>query len=254
MTSTARAHGNGRHAGSSRLASAHLGRSCAALLDEFPALGRPERILTVSPRPFFRGRRCRHKRDERLHQAPSSIGARSRGLLEEHRFLAHLLAHGAPVPRVFASAAEETAIAMGDSLYEVHEIPAGVDLYEDAIPGRRFAAWPTRIPRAGARASPFSRARFRRSAPQAPPAGRQFHHFWQHAIHRGHGALSWGTPVAGSPRGVRVCAAQALELLTPFHAELAPLLPALAPSGPTTTCTLQSFWSDRSPDAAPRPY
>ena len=55
------------------------------------------------------------------------------GLLEEHRFLAHLLSHGASVPRVLASATGETAIQIGDSTYEVHEIPAGIDLYEDAI-------------------------------------------------------------------------------------------------------------------------
>ena len=37
---------------------------------------------------------------------------RSEGLLEEHRFMQHLRAHGAPVPRVFAAASGETAIEM----------------------------------------------------------------------------------------------------------------------------------------------
>ena len=55
------------------------------------------------------------------------------GLLEEHRFLAHLLARSAPVPRVLASASGETAIEIGNWTYEVHETPAGIDLYEDAI-------------------------------------------------------------------------------------------------------------------------
>ena len=55
------------------------------------------------------------------------------GLLEEHRFLSHLRAHVALVPRVLASAAGETAIEAGEWTYEVHEIPSGIDLYEDAL-------------------------------------------------------------------------------------------------------------------------
>src|SRR5208282_4346773 len=82
------------------------------LLSQFPALGRPERILTESPRPFSAAGVVATKKTnvfiKRHHQ---SVRDRE-GLLEEHRFLAHLLAHGAPVPRVFASASGETAIEL----------------------------------------------------------------------------------------------------------------------------------------------
>jgi Ser/Thr protein kinase RdoA (MazF antagonist) len=49
---------------------------------------------------------------------------------------------------------------------------------------------------------------------------------------------------------VRVCAAQALNLLTPFHAELAPLFPALTPLWTHNDLHASNlFWSDGSPDA-----
>jgi len=64
------------------------------------------------------------------------------GLLEEHRFLAHLLSAGAPVPRVFAAASGETAIETSEWTYEVHEAPEGVDLYEDAISSSKTSLYP----------------------------------------------------------------------------------------------------------------
>ena len=45
----------------------------------------------------------------------------------------HLRGNGVEVPRVLATDAGETAIEADDWTYEVHEIPAGIDLYEDAI-------------------------------------------------------------------------------------------------------------------------
>jgi Ser/Thr protein kinase RdoA (MazF antagonist) len=49
---------------------------------------------------------------------------------------------------------------------------------------------------------------------------------------------------------LRVSAAQAIDLLTPFHAELAPLLPALAPLWTHNDLHASNiFWSDETPDA-----
>src|ERR1700761_3342924 len=103
------------------------------LLTQYPALGESVRIIFNSPRPLSaaavvdtRNGRVFIKRHHRTVRD-------CEGLLEEHRFLTHLFAHGASVPRVLASATGETAIAIGDWTYEVHETPAGVDLYEDAI-------------------------------------------------------------------------------------------------------------------------
>lgn len=201
-----------------------------ALLRQIPACGEPIEIETVSPRPFSAasvvstsGGRVFVKRHHRT--------VRDReGLLEEHRFLAHLLAHGAAVPRVYADAHGETAIEAGEWTYEVHEAPAGVDLYQDAL------SW-----------TPFRSAAHARSAGQALAR--------LHCAARGFDAprrktrplVASFTILAAKDAGTefdsyvslrpalkdylqkRNCRDEALELLAPFHAELQPLLPALAP-------------------------
>src|SRR5208283_4521097 len=115
------------------------------LFAQFPALGEPIRIESVSPRPFSAASviaACNgHDLEQRIFVKRHHRTVRDReGLLEEHRFLAHLLSRGAPVPRVLRSASAETAISLGDSTYELHEIPAGIDLYEDAISWIPFRA------------------------------------------------------------------------------------------------------------------
>jgi hypothetical protein len=81
-----------------------------ALLSRYPGLGEPIEILSVSPRPFSAasvvstaGRRVFIKRHHRSVRDQE-------GLLEEHRFMAHLRAHGAAVPGVYRAASGETAI------------------------------------------------------------------------------------------------------------------------------------------------
>ena len=222
-----------------------------ALLAQFPALGRPERILTVSPRPFSAaGVVATSKTSVFIKRHHQSVRDRE-GLLEEHRFLAHLLAHEAPVPRVFASNAGETAIAIGDSLYEVHETPAGVDLYEDGISWTPFRTEAHAHSAGQALARLHLAARDFTAPPRKPrPLVASFTVFSAH------------DPVAAMARylglrlslarhaAVRVCAAQALDFLTPFHAELAPLLPALGSLWTHNDLHASNlFWSDRSPDA-----
>jgi Ser/Thr protein kinase RdoA (MazF antagonist) len=221
------------------------------LLSQFPALGRPERILTVSPRPFSAaGVVATKETNVFIKRHHHSVRDRE-GLLEEHRFLAHLLVHGAPVPRVFASAAGETAIALGDSLYEVHEIPVGVDLYEDGI------SWTPFRTSAHAHSAGQALARLHLAARDfaAPPRKPR-------PLVASFTVFSARDPIAAMARylglrlslarhtAVRVCAAQALDLLTPFHAELAPLLPALGFLWTHNDLHASNlFWTDRSPDA-----
>src|SRR6202789_1970778 len=85
-----------------------------AILRQFPGYDEPIEILSVSPRPFSaasvvraNGRRVFVKRHHR------SVRDKE-GLLEEHRFLEHLHAHGARIPRVLEDASGETAIESGD--------------------------------------------------------------------------------------------------------------------------------------------
>jgi Ser/Thr protein kinase RdoA (MazF antagonist) len=222
-----------------------------SLLVQFPALGDPTRILTVSPRPFSAaGVVATSKTNVFIKRHHQSVRDRE-GLLEEHRFLAHLLAHQAPVPRVFASAAGETAIAIGDSLYEVHEIPEGIDLYEDGI------SWTPFRTAAHAHSAGQALARLHLAARDfaAPPRKPR-------PLVASFTVLAARDPVAAMARylglrlslarhaAVRVCAAQALDLLTPFHAELAPLLPGLAPLWTHNDLHASNlFWSDPSLEA-----
>jgi len=162
-----------------------------ALLAQFPALGEPLQILSVSPRPFSaagvvatgdaRGSHGQvHIRgvEARVFIKRHHRAVRDReGLLEEHRFLAYLLAQGAPVPRVLISAAGETAIEIGEWTYEVHETPTGIDLYEEAISWTPFCSV-AHAHSAGQALARFHLAVQDFTAPprQTAPAGRELHH------------------------------------------------------------------------------
>jgi len=222
-----------------------------ALVAQFPALGESVRILTESPRPFSAaGVVATSKTRVFIKRHHRSVRDRE-GLLEEHRFLAHLLAHGAPVPRVHADASGETAIELGDSLYEVHEIPAGIDLYEDAISWTPFrtAAHAHSAGQALARLH-LAAQDFAAPARKPRPLVASFTIFAAHDPIAAMARYLGRCPSFSGHKGVRVCAAQAIDLLTPFRGELAPHLPALAPLWTHNDLHASNlFWSDGSPDA-----
>jgi Ser/Thr protein kinase RdoA (MazF antagonist) len=200
------------------------------LLRQFPALGDAQRILSVSPRPFSAAGVIATSNGRIFVKRHHRSVRDAEGLHEEHRFLAHLLASGARVPRVFASASGETAVEIGEWTYEVHGMPEGVDLYEDAI------SW-----------TPFRSAAHAHSAGQALArlhlATREFDapRRKPRPLVAGFTIFAGGNPEAELERyltarptladhaEVRRCAREALDLLAPFHAELLPLLPALPP-------------------------
>jgi len=226
------------------------------ILAKFPDLGEAIGILSVSPRPFSAAAVVAARNDygtERpvfIKRHYRSVRDRE-GLLEEHRFLSHLLANGVPVPRVLASAAGETVIEAGEWTYEVHEIPPGVDLYQDAI------SWTPFRSAVHARSAGAALARLH-LAPQgfdAPPrkprplvAG-----FTIFAVSDPPAEMERylaARPSLAGHRAVHDCAAQALDLLAPFHAELLPHLPALAPLWTHNDLHASNlFWSDAGSDA-----
>ncbi len=222
-----------------------------ALLHEFPGCGEPIRILSVSPRPFSaasvvatRGGGVFVKRHHRTVRD-------AEGLLEEHRFLAHLRAHGAAVPRVFEAASGETAIATGEWTYEVHETPAGIDLYGDAL------SW-----------TPFRSVRHAYSAGQALARLHLAAEGFDAPVRRARQLVAGFTIFAAQDAGAefdryvaerpavadylrtRPCRKEALELLEPFHTELLPLLPALRPLWTHNDLHASNvLWSDGREDA-----
>lgn len=226
------------------------------LFRHFPALGEPREILTVSPRPFSAAgviaTRNERGMESRVFVKRHDSRIRNReGLREEHRFLAHLLAHGACVPRVVETESGQTAIEIGECTYEIHEIPDGIDLYEDAISWTPFrcaahalsagaalarlhlASQDFRAPR---RADRSLVASFTIFASQQPGT----------ALDRYLTARS----LLAAHAGVRKCADHALEVLAPYHAELAPLLPRLGSLWTHNDLHASNlFWSDATPSA-----
>lgn len=105
-----------------------------ALLRRYPQAGGALRIASVSPRPFsaasvvetaqgavFVKRHARSVRDRA-------------GLLEEHRFIAHLSSKLPDlVQSVLADRDGETAVCIGEWTYEVHPVARGFDVYENAL-------------------------------------------------------------------------------------------------------------------------
>ncbi|MGH9599033.1 MAG: phosphotransferase, partial [Terracidiphilus sp.] len=219
-----------------------------AMLREFPAFDGPAEILTASPRPFsaagvvstLAGRVFvkRHHRAVRDRE----------GLLEEHRFLAYLRERGGQVPRVFVSQSGETAIELGEWTYELHEIPPGIDLYEDAISWTPFRC------AAHARAAGEALVRLHRAAEgfAAPrrrprPLVASFTIFAAQDSAAELARYLSARPAIQNHDGVRRCAEEALELLAPFHAELQPLLPTLPPLWTHNDLHASNlFWSDAS--------
>ena len=103
-----------------------------ALLRQFPGLGGPVDIVSISPRPLSAASVVAVGSDRVFVKRHHRKVRDREGLLEEHRFIAHLRAHGLPVPAVLATGEGETAIEVGDWSYEVHETPEGVDAYQEA--------------------------------------------------------------------------------------------------------------------------
>ena len=112
----------------------------SALFSMFHGLGEAMEILSVSPRPFSAASVVATSTGRVFIKRHHRTVRDAEGLHEEHRFMEHLRAHGAPVPRVFAALSGETAIEMGEWTYEVHEAPEGVDLYVDALSWTPFQA------------------------------------------------------------------------------------------------------------------
>ena len=200
-----------------------------ALLTHFPTLGEPIEILSTSPRPL------------------SAAGVVS----TSHRFLAHLLAHGASVPRVFSSTTGQTAIEIGDWTYEVHETPTGVDLYEDAI------SWTPFLTAVHAHSAGQALARlhlaaegFAAPARKPQPLVASFTIFAAKDPNVELERYLAARPSLASNAAVRVNCKQALQLLAPFHAQLFPLLPSLPPLWTHNDLHASNlFWSDFTDNA-----
>jgi len=200
------------------------------ILAQFPHDIAPIRILNVSPRPFSAASvvATRHGRVFIKRHARSVRDGE--GLLEEHRFLAHLIANGAAVPRVLSNEDGETAIELGNWTYEVHQAPIGVDLYREAL------SWTPFLNLSHARAAGTALAQLHLAA-QGYSAPRRLNRpliagFTIFATDIPGPALSAyiaDRPALAAYPAAEQNAHQALALLETFHQELRPHLRALPP-------------------------
>jgi Ser/Thr protein kinase RdoA (MazF antagonist) len=221
------------------------------LLAKFPGLAEPFEILSVSPRPLSAAGVVNTARGRVFIKRHHRTVRDAEGLLEEHRFLAHLHAAGGQVPRVLSSADGETAIAIGEWTYEVHEIPEGVDLYEEAISWTPFRT----VAHAHSAGEALARLHLAARGFDMPIRNSRLlvASFTIFAARDSGVALEQylsARATLASNAAVRVCCKQALQLLAPFHAQLLPLLPALPPLWTHNDLHASNlFWSDESPTA-----
>jgi Ser/Thr protein kinase RdoA (MazF antagonist) len=103
------------------------------LLHAYPSLGTPAGIRWHSPRPLSSAALVDTASGtifvKRHHHQIRSVDT----LTEEHRFIAHLRHAGVPTPEVIAGRDGQTAVALGEWVYEIHACADGEDIYRDAV-------------------------------------------------------------------------------------------------------------------------
>ena len=222
-----------------------------SVLQHFPSTGEPLAIVSASPRPLSSAAviETTHKRIfiKRHSRAVRDIA----GLIEEHRFMQHLRTNGISVPAVLSTASGLTALESGDWTFEVHDLPSGIDLYQDAISWTPFRS----IDHARSAGEFLARMHLAAETYSAPPRKVQplvasFTIFASPAPAAALTQYLTARPPITQDLQTLSDSERALELLAPFHAELHPLLPSLSPLW--THNDLHSsnlFWSDPSPNA-----
>lgn len=221
------------------------------ILHQFPSAGEPTTILTTSPRPFSAASVLETTRGRIFVKRHARAVRDAAGLVEEHRFMQHLRPNGISVPRIHETAAGITALESGDCTYEVHDLPSGIDLYQDAI------SWTPFRSAAHARSAGEFLARMHVAAEFFPAPSRKIQplvaSFTIFAASDPASALARYVAARSAlinDQQTRSDAEQALVLLAPFHAELQPLLssiPALWTHNDLHASNL--FWSDNSANA-----
>jgi Ser/Thr protein kinase RdoA (MazF antagonist) len=222
-----------------------------ALLARYEGCGEPVEIRSVSPRPFSAASVVSTSSETVFIKRHHRLVRDREGLLEEHRFLQHLLVHGAPVARILATTAGETAVEIGDWTYEVHEAKHGVDIYQDAL------SWTPFFSSFHAFFAGEALARLHLAAKEfaAPPRKAQplvtsFSIFAGDDPAREMERYLSARPALENSAATRRSCAEALGLLAPFHERLKPLLASLDPLWTHNDLHASNLlWSDASREA-----
>jgi Ser/Thr protein kinase RdoA (MazF antagonist) len=221
------------------------------LLQRYPAVGEPTAIASASPRPFSAASVIETRLGCVFIKRHSRLVRDAEGLMEEHRFIEHLRAKGVGVPPIFATDSGDTTIETGEWTYEVHGIPEGSDLYEDAMSWTPFRS----LEHARSAGEMMARLHLASSSYNAPPRKPRplVASFTIFALQDSRDALKQylaARPVLNQHLPARRDCEEALYLLAPFHDELMPHLPSLKPLW--THNDLHSsnlFWSEPAANA-----
>jgi Ser/Thr protein kinase RdoA (MazF antagonist) len=216
------------------------------LLRQFPSLAEPFKILTTSPRPLSAASVVA-VRDGRVFVKRHHCQVRDReGLMEEHRFMAHLRTNGAPAPAVLSTESGETAIEDGEWTYEVHGTPAGVDAYREAHSWTPFRSL-SHARSAGRMLARLHKAAHDFAAPtrRPRPLVASFSIFAADDPRAAMEHYIAARPALADHASTRRNCSVALDLLAPFHAELLPHLSSLQPLWTHNDVHGSNlFWSD----------
>jgi Ser/Thr protein kinase RdoA (MazF antagonist) len=221
------------------------------LLRRYPGCGEPIEILSVSPRPLSAASVVAVKKGRVFVKRHHRSVRNCEGLMEEHHFIAHLLANGAAVPKVLATDTGETAFEDGEWTYEVHETPTGIDAYRDAISWTPFRSV-AHAHSAGHMLATLHRAAlgFRAPRRKARPLVASFTIFATDDLSAASDRYIGVRPALAKDATTRRNCRFALESLTPFHAELRPLLSSLKPLWTHNDLHASNlFWSDIGNDS-----
>lgn len=221
------------------------------MLKQFPAAGEPSAVVSISPRPFSAASVIETDRGRVFVKRHAQAVRDAAGLMEEHRFMAYLRAKEIRVPRVFKTDSGITAFESGDWTCEVHEIPEGCDLYEEAISWTPFQS----VEHAHSAGALLARMHIAAQSFDAPPRKDRplvasFTIFASQNPTEALEAYLRARPALKHDTQTRHDCTQALDLLEPFYLELRSLLPSL-PSMWTHNDLHASnlFWSDTTTHA-----
>ncbi|WP_348264344.1 phosphotransferase [Telmatobacter sp. DSM 110680] len=219
-----------------------------AVLAKMPEVSEPVEILSASPRPFSAASVVRTSRGNVFVKRHARSVRDVEGLMEEHRFMKHLRKNGVEVPRVFTADTEETAVEIGDWTYEVHDIPNGIDSYEDAISWTPFRS----VDHARSAGEMLARLHVAAGSYNAPrrkprPLVASFTIFASDDPLKAFETYASARPALVEDEWTRRDFEEALTLLQPFHEELKPLLVSLQPLWTHNDLHASNFfWSDKS--------
>ena len=203
----------------------------ARVLQQYAAPSSNVRLLSVSPRPFSAASVVEAGNQRVFVKRHARAVRNAEALREEHAFMAHLRTHGASVPRVLDTQDGATAVELGEWTYEVHELPSGIDLYQDAISWTPFFHASHAFSAGHVLAKLHQASAGYNAAPRTNrPLVAGFSIFA--AADSGKSLAIWletRPELADYLHQQGQWLGMSMALLHPFHAELLPLLPALQP-------------------------